>query len=190
MAVRVDLYHDTDKRTLFTSYLLEANCISPEVRLLLRMVPTKVAQNFMQIVYATYPNFSDGKYFPVKHEVLVKMYNDLYGAKLSVKKVHVPKRAEVILVEKFIGDTILPGSRFYCGCCGEPVARSVQEIISPFDALVWIASTREYAYTINDQTFICDHCDANLFTDHTPWSFMGLEEYFEWIQKAQIQNLS
>lgn len=50
-----------------------------------------------------------------------------------IKSLKIDKRRDIILVEKILPDgTVLSGTRFYCGCCGQQMGTLTSELKFPF----------------------------------------------------------
>jgi hypothetical protein len=96
-----------------------------------------------------------------------------------MEKVVIDKMQAVIIVEKSIGNDVLKGSKFYCGCCGNVLGEANEKLTFPFSIETFKNSLD--GKTFDTMLFGLHHktCGHTMFAFKKGYDFVKLETYVE-----------
>ncbi len=103
----------------------------------------------------------------------------------SLELVPIDIMRDIIVIEKTEGDTILKGSKAYCGCCGKILGTMSEDLPFPF-------RSDKFSKLLTDKTFDfgmgggLHHktCKHTMFAYQPGWSFIKLEDFLTNITKG------
>jgi hypothetical protein len=101
-----------------------------------------------------------------------------------MKKLTIDKARDTIIVEKSNGDIVEKGSKFYCGCCGNTLGESKNELKFPFSIKEFKSSLKNK--TFDTMVFGLHHktCGHTMFGFQKTYGFTKLETYIEKVPQS------
>ncbi len=89
---------------------------------------------------------------------------------------------DTIIVDQYNGNHLSPGTRFFCGCCGEILAVLEKPISFPFDHIKWMKHCKDITFTSGGIFKGLRHttCGHLMFPMQPNWGFSKIEWYFQW----------
>ena len=100
--------------------------------------------------------------------------------------IKIDKMRDLIIIEKSNGNTVLKGSKFYCGCCGNILGEAKKEISFPCSVLDFNEKLKNKTFVSHKYGLLHKTCKNVLFYLKTGYKFIGMETYLE---KVRQQNL-
>lgn len=184
MQIKVNLYYDVEKRILSTDYAIKTQYDHGTTVLVGRFLDVDRAREFIERCHLHWPTFADIKYFPVLPKEVEDYYFLLYGNKSRISRIKVKDPLPVIITERAVGHTILAGSRFFCGACGNQIATMAKRSRFPFmDGYFFNNIIDSKFKLIEGDALQCGTCEYILGLPTTGYVFCELMEYFEMLPK-------
>lgn len=179
MGVKVNLYYNDGMRDFFMDYSLAISIPDPKFKLVLRFVDADHARAFSNFVVAMHPTFFDEKYFPLPFNSVIRFYDKHYNNYPGILRIHIKVPEDVLIMERTVGDWVMPGSRFYCGRCGGILCQASEYMQLPFSLNIFKGRVKNVAYTLNESGLVCGHCKEEMFHKQKDVLFADLLHYFE-----------
>lgn len=101
-------------------------------------------------------------------------------------KIKIADQYDTIIVEKYNGDTILKGSRLFCGCCGGQMGVMKVDLDLPFKSDVFMKSVDKKSFDPAPFGLLHHSCGHSMFTFKSGWGFSKLDEYLLETPDAEI----
>lgn len=99
-------------------------------------------------------------------------------------QIPIDKMRDYIIVEKTKDDTILKGSKIYCGCCGKSLGELKKKLTFPFKSDVLVKALKERSFVITHLGLSHKLCGHVMFSFRKDWAFITLENYLIQTTKA------
>ena len=103
--------------------------------------------------------------------------------KNRIKEIKVTERHDVLIIENFEAptNTILEGSRIFCGCCGKSIGEVIKELTFPFLPNEFRDNLRNKSF--RESLFGLKHLDCGhvMFPMSKSFNFMSVDVYFKMI---------
>jgi hypothetical protein len=96
-----------------------------------------------------------------------------------MEKITIDTMRDIIIVEKFNGNNVVLGSKFYCGCCGNVLGVSNKEMTFPFSGKTFEDSLENKTFTIERLGLSHKTCRHIMFSFKKGYKFIPLEVYVE-----------
>lgn len=102
----------------------------------------------------------------------------------KMDNIKVEKMMDVIVIEKYNGNTLLKGGHLFCGCCGESLAFLTSDITFPFNSKELMEVLADISFEITILGLRHKICEHTMFSFRKGWGFMSVENYYA-EQKAE-----
>lgn len=113
---------------------------------------------------------------------------ELANSGCRIKSIRIKERVDFIIIENGDGTDVKKGSRFFCGCCGQPVGIAKEAMKFPFDSMIFFDNLEDKSIA---RTFLGLYhmtCHHVLFTFKPAWRFIASTHYFREMRNRVIRS--
>jgi len=96
-----------------------------------------------------------------------------------MEKLVIDKRRDYIIVEKYDGNKVIKGSKFFCGCCGNVLGESKKQLKFPFSVSDFNKSLKNKTFNSTVLGLYHKTCGHTMFGFKKGYDFIPLSIYLE-----------